>query len=84
MRPSYAHHRDVLKLIQSTCPDRRWALKYPAHLRHLDVLLETYPDACIVQTHRDPARVLPSLCSLVTNWRGIYTRHFDLPREAAV
>lgn len=77
MRPSYAHHRDVLKLIQSTCPERRWALKYPAHMRHLEILLETYPDACIVQTHRDPARVLPSLCSLVTNWRGIYEDELD-------
>lgn len=77
MRPSYAHHRDVLKLVQSTCPERRWALKYPAHMKHLHILLETYPDACIVQTHRDPARVLPSLCSLVTNWRGIYEDEVD-------
>ena len=77
MRPSYRHHRDVLKLIQSTCSERRWVLKYPAHLRHLEILLETYPDACIVQTHRDPARVIPSLCSLVTRWRGIYEDEVD-------
>ena len=77
MRPSYEHHRDVLKLVQSTCPERRWALKYPSHMRHLQVLLEVYPDACIVQTHRDPARVLPSLCSLVTGWRGIYEDRVD-------
>ncbi len=72
MRPAYARHRDILKLIQSPTPGRRRALKYPAHMRHLDVLLETYPDACIVQTHRDPARVLPSVCSLVARWRAIY------------
>ena len=77
MRPAYARHRDVLKLVGSTSPERRWVLKYPAHLRELDVLLETYPDACIVQTHRDPARVLPSICSLVTGWRSLYEGSAD-------
>jgi hypothetical protein len=77
MRASYAHHRDVLKLVQSSCPERRWVLKYPAHMAHLHVLLETYPDAHIVFTHRDPAQVLPSLCSLVGNWRGIYEDDVD-------
>jgi hypothetical protein len=72
MKPSYERHRDLLKLIGSPEPHRRWVLKYPAHMRHLRALLETYPDACIVQTHRDPARVLPSLCSLISGWRGIY------------
>jgi hypothetical protein len=72
MRPAYARHRDVLRLVGSTSPDRRWVLKYPAHLRNLDALLETYPDACLVQTHRNPARVLPSICSLVTGWRSLY------------
>ena len=83
MRPSYRHHRDVLRLIQSTCTERRWVLKYPAHLRHLEILLETYPDACIVQTHRDPAQVIPSLCSLVTRWRGIYEDEVDPARIGA-
>ncbi|MFN8544432.1 MAG: sulfotransferase [Candidatus Binatia bacterium] len=72
MRATYARHRDVLKLVGSPTPDRRWVLKYPAHLRHLPELLAVYPDACIVQTHRDPGRMLPSLCSLIAGWRGIY------------
>ncbi len=82
MRPSYARHRDILKLVQSSGPARRWVLKYPAHMAHLHVLLETYPDACIIQAHRDPSRVLPSLCSLVTNWRGIYEEGVDVPAVA--
>lgn len=77
LRPAYARHRDVLKLVGSTSPERRWVLKYPAHMGRLDVLLETYPDACIVQTHRDPARVLPSICSLVTGWRRLYEGDAD-------
>ncbi len=77
MRPAYTRHRDLLKLIGAPQPERRWVLKYPAHLLHLDVLFETYPDACIVQTHRDPSRVLPSVCSLVTSWRGLYEDDVD-------
>jgi hypothetical protein len=77
MHPAYARHRDILKLIQSPQPQRRWVLKYPAHMRNLRVLLDTYPDACIVQTHRDPARVLPSICSLVAGWRGLYEGAVD-------
>jgi len=76
-RVAYARHRDVLRLVGSPTPDRRWVLKYPAHIRNLDVVLETYPDACFVQTHRDPARVLPSLCSLVAGWRSLYEGEID-------
>ena len=77
MRFAYEHHRDVLNLIGSPQPERRWVLKYPAHMRHLRALLQVYPDACFVQTHRDPARVLPSLCSLVSGWRGLYEGSVD-------
>jgi Sulfotransferase family len=77
MRQAYERHRDVLKLIQAPTPERRWVLKYPAHMRNLRVLLEVYPDACIVQTHRDPRRVLPSICSLVAGWRGLYEDGVD-------
>ena len=77
MRPAYARHRDVLRLIGSPTPERRWVLKYPAHLRNLRALLDVYPDACIVQTHRDPAQVLPSICSLVAGWRSLYEGSVD-------
>jgi len=77
MRPAYEQHRDVLRWIGSTSPERRWVLKYPAHMRNLEVLLEVYPDACVIQTHRDPGRVLPSVCSLVAGWRGIYEDWID-------
>ncbi len=77
MRPAYERHRDVLQLVGSTSPERRWVLKYPAHMRELEALLAVYPDACIVQTHRDPASVLPSVCSLVTSWRSLYEGSAD-------
>jgi hypothetical protein len=77
MRPAYERHRDLLRWIGSSSPGRQWVLKYPAHMRNLATLLDVYPDACIVQTHRDPAKVLPSVCSLVAGWRGIYEDWID-------
>lgn len=76
---SYRLHRDQLRLLQAQRPVTRptsrptshWVLKSPVHLASLDALLAVYPDARIVQTHRDLTRVLPSNCSLFTVSRGI-------------
>jgi hypothetical protein len=77
MRPAYLQHRRCLQLIGSTAPGRRWVLKYPVHMGNLDLLFELYPDACVVQTHRDPARIVPSECSLVSGWRALYETGVD-------
>ena len=42
----------------------RWVLKTPYHLGFLDVLFETFPDAVVVQTHRDPLETIPSISSM--------------------
>ncbi len=42
----------------------QWLLKTPHHLHHLDILLEVFPDATVIQTHRDPLQTIPSLCSM--------------------
>jgi hypothetical protein len=39
-------------------------LKNPSHLVALDALMAVYPDALVVQTHRDPAVAVASACSL--------------------
>ena len=64
MGGAYAMHRLALQVLQSRMPTETWSLKTPQHLWSLDALLETYPDARIVWTHRDPARVVPSTASL--------------------
>lgn len=61
MRPAYAMHRRVLQQLQWQVPGARWVLKAPSHLFAMDALLHTYPDARIVQTHRDPVTVVASL-----------------------
>jgi hypothetical protein len=57
-------------------------LKSPCHLWHLRALLAEYPDALLVQTHRDPLKVLSSLTSLATTLRKMASDAID-PREIA-
>jgi len=64
-RPAYRHHRRALQVIGSNDGDKRWLLKEPSHINTLDILFETYPDALVIQTHRDPGKAIPSLCSLL-------------------
>ncbi len=66
----YRGHRRWLQLLQWRCPGR-WALKSPCHLWHLRALVAAYPDALLVQTHRDPLKVLSSLTSLATTLRKL-------------
>ena len=64
MAAAYRWHRQFLQLLQWRNPGGRWVLKTGAHLWALPELLAEYPDALIVQTHRDPLRVIASLSSL--------------------
>jgi hypothetical protein len=64
MVPAYRYHERVLKLLQWRFPTRPWWLKSPAHMASIDALLEVYPGARFVMTHRDIAQVIPSLVSL--------------------
>jgi len=43
----------------------------------VDALLEAYPDACIIWTHRDPADVLPSYVSLCAHFRSLFESRVD-------
>jgi hypothetical protein len=61
----YAYYRGLLQLLDWQRPGQRWLLKSPAHLWALDVLVELFPDCCIVQTHRDPLEILASYCSMM-------------------
>lgn len=69
MRPVYQQYAKSLKVIGSNNSNQRWILKDPSHLWALDTLLEIFPDATIIQTHRDPAKLIPSVSSLVLSAR---------------
>jgi Sulfotransferase family len=61
---AYRRHRRNLQLIGLPDRGRRWVLKNPSHLFALDALLRVYPDALVIQTHRDPRAAIASVCSL--------------------
>jgi hypothetical protein len=67
-RQAYRFHRIFLQHLQSGVKGQ-WLLKSPAHLWTLDTLVETYPDAVIVQTHRDPLKVISSISALTNHLR---------------
>jgi hypothetical protein len=77
--PMYDAHRRTLQQLQWKNPGR-WVLKYPKHLLSLDALLAEYPDAVLVWTHRDPAKVLPSAISLTSFMRQSNDPDLDLVR----
>ncbi|MFJ3307939.1 sulfotransferase family protein [Streptomyces sp. NPDC086549] len=75
--PDYRHLKQVYQVLQYGRPRRRWVLKSPLHLENLDALRAVFPDATIVWTHRDPATVVASFCSLVEHGMAVSTRPLD-------
>jgi hypothetical protein len=73
---SYRRHRRNLQLIGLPDAGRRWVLKNPSHLFALDALFAAYPDALVIQTHRDPRTAIASVCSLsaeaAAGWSQIF------------
>jgi len=77
MRSAYRFHRDVLQLLQWRCPPRRWHLKNPPDVFCLEAVADAYPDAVFIWTHRNPVRVLPSVCSLIATVRSMTSDEVD-------
>jgi hypothetical protein len=71
MAPAYRWHRRYLQHLQSRHPGGRWLLKSPGHMWSLGALLAEYPDAILVETHRDPLRVIASVSALMALLRRL-------------
>ena len=81
--PSFRRYKDVLRLVGMN-DDRPWLLKNPSHVFGIDALLAVFPDACVVQTHRNPVSSLASLVNLLGNIMVAYTgEDIDRPRRLA-
>ncbi len=65
MRSAYRYHMRFLQLLQAQAPGV-WNLKMPSHALYIPTLLEFYPDARLVWTHRDPFTATGSFCSLIS------------------
>ena len=81
--PAYDFHRRFLQHLQWRAPAGHWVLKAPSHVFGFEALFATYPDAVVVQTHRDPLTVLASVASLTLVLQGAFTDHLDLAEIGA-
>ncbi len=81
--PAYRHLANLLRLIgwsQQASPLRPWILKTPQHMLDLPALLNVFPDARLIFTHRDPRSLVGSAASLAWNQTIIYSDHVDPAR----
>lgn len=77
LTPSYEYYRRQIQILQFHYGKKHWVLKSPAHMFAARTLLSLFPDALIIQPHRDPLKVIPSICSLTATMQGINTYQVD-------
>ncbi len=84
--PAYRALKRMMQYLQWQRPGPhqsvRWVLKTPHHQEYFDPLLEVFPDATLVHTHRDPLRTSPSLFSMLTHLQMIFSDDVDPHRVA--
>jgi hypothetical protein len=73
----YDFFKTQLQLLNWLRPGRRWVLKWPYHLWHLETLLKTFPDASVIHLHRNPGQSIPSVCSLAAAARAPFCEGID-------
>ncbi len=75
---AYRYHRTVLQTLQRRARAERWVLKAPSHLSQLRTLFAVYPDARVIQIHRDPLKTVPSTISLMGTIRSMRGETVDV------
>jgi len=74
---AYEYQRKLMQVLLWQRPAEHWVLKTPHHLEHFDTLFEVFPEARVVQTHRDPRKTMGSFCSMVWHGCGVFSDHVD-------
>lgn len=67
---AYRYMLKLLKLISWQRGDdtsKPWVLKTPQHMQDLDALMRVFPKAKLIFSHRDPVKVIGSICSMTWN-----------------
>jgi Sulfotransferase family len=75
--PVYAWQKRFLQYLQLSCQTKQWILKSPDHVHTLEYLLTVFPDAVVIQTHRNPLDVLRSSMQLTEMLEGTFARSDD-------
>jgi len=67
----YEYLKQVLQILQTEpapgnkAEHARWVLKSPQHIEHLQSMVNVFPDARVILTHRDPARAVLSIVTMI-------------------
>lgn len=80
---SYRVHKRQLQLLQWRTERKPWSLKYPNHLLAVDQILQVYPDARFVMTHRDPLQTTASIAKLTYTLRQARSDAADMRTAGA-
>jgi hypothetical protein len=73
--PHYQYLKQVLQVLTWLRGGERWVLKSPQHCEQIQPLLNVFPDATFVVTHRDPVSVTASVVTMLT-----YTARMSVER----
>lgn len=76
LRSAYSHRKRVLQVLQSRNPGR-WVLKMPSDALFIRALFQTFPDARVVWTHRDPFAAFASSMSMRAHTQTIFNKQTD-------
>ncbi len=82
---AYGYHRRAMqhftwqRRLRHPGQQAQWLLKAPVHLMELEALIEAYPDACFIQTHREPREFTGSWVSLIEQLRSRTTEPTPRP-----
>lgn len=77
---AYAELREWLRALQWQDParaGRRWVLKSPHHLTAVDTVLDAFPAARIVMTHRSATSAVPSYASMCCTMMSMQSDDVD-------
>eukprot|EP00026_Physarum_polycephalum_P000035 Phypoly_transcript_00035.p1 GENE.Phypoly_transcript_00035~~Phypoly_transcript_00035.p1 ORF type:complete len:2948 (+),score=330.54 Phypoly_transcript_00035:176-8845(+) len=85
MTGTYAFHKLFLQYLQHAGRNilsrgrapYSWLLEFPMHMKFIENLFETYPDAVIIQMHRHPSDAISSWCPTVEKIRKAYSDNVD-------
>jgi hypothetical protein len=76
MAAQFIHLKDTLKYLQwqgLADSSKRWLLKSPLYYGMEPALLEVFPDACLIMSHRHPRSSIPSSIKLLEKFFKPYT-----------
>lgn len=79
---AYEYYKTVLQFLQWQKKRKgehasRWILKAPEHLGHIDIIFKLFPDATVIQSHRDPVYTIPSISSMIYSGWAAYSENPD-------